>query len=252
MGPLRRNFRESLKILEADVQHANTLSAEFPHAYGGGAMQMRVTYSPLAILFMFLVCWADCSLAGALGLMRILIYRVYGDGTTTMAVHERRASLREFYGTIYPSLQQLHDSLSPIEKEKQLRSCWENFKWKKASEGSGSRLMAMTAAEMERERECGICLVDRSPKVALPGCSHSLCLHCFNDWRKRSTSCPFCRDSFHRVSSSDLWVFLDTSEVEDMSAVQSHNIQRLFRYIEKLPLVVAESVISVYDERMSR
>lgn len=38
---------------------------------------MRLSYSPAAPFFLFLVQWTDCSLAGALGLLRILIYVVY-------------------------------------------------------------------------------------------------------------------------------------------------------------------------------
>lgn len=37
---------------------------------------MRMSYSPAAHLFLFLVQWTDCSLAGALGLLRVLIYKV--------------------------------------------------------------------------------------------------------------------------------------------------------------------------------
>lgn len=37
---------------------------------------MRLSYSPAAHLFLFLVQWTDCHLAGALGLLRILIYKV--------------------------------------------------------------------------------------------------------------------------------------------------------------------------------
>jgi len=37
---------------------------------------MRLSYSPIAHLFLFLVQWTDCHLAGALGLLRILIYMV--------------------------------------------------------------------------------------------------------------------------------------------------------------------------------
>jgi len=37
---------------------------------------MRMSYSPAAHLFLFLVQWTDCNLAGALGLLRILIYKV--------------------------------------------------------------------------------------------------------------------------------------------------------------------------------
>ncbi|PHT66535.1 hypothetical protein T459_30960 [Capsicum annuum] len=59
---------------------------------------MRMSYSPAAHLFLFLVQWTDCHLAGALELLRILIFKVYVDGTTNMSVQERKASIKEFYG----------------------------------------------------------------------------------------------------------------------------------------------------------
>ncbi|KAJ8769792.1 hypothetical protein K2173_007652 [Erythroxylum novogranatense] len=45
-------------------------------------------------------------------------------------------------------------------------------------------------------------------KLFLPNCNHSLCLKCFRDWRGRSQSCPFCRDSLKRVNFGDLWMLL--------------------------------------------
>ncbi|KAG8087628.1 hypothetical protein GUJ93_ZPchr0010g8140 [Zizania palustris] len=57
-----------------------------------------IVYNPVVQFFLFLVQWVDCSLAGAVGLLRILIYKVYVDGTTTMSTHERKANIREFYG----------------------------------------------------------------------------------------------------------------------------------------------------------
>ena len=54
---------------------------------------MRLSYSPVAHLFLFLVQWTDCSLAGALGLLRILIYKVmslYSSSIIDLLVeHER-------------------------------------------------------------------------------------------------------------------------------------------------------------------
>ncbi|RWW32795.1 hypothetical protein GW17_00002513, partial [Ensete ventricosum] len=110
-GAMRKSFKDSLKVLEADIQHANTLyvllfffffffvfdcvlcelgfsikyggtessvASDFPADYDGACLQMRMSYSPVAHLFLFLVQWADCSLAGALGLLRIMIYKVSG------------------------------------------------------------------------------------------------------------------------------------------------------------------------------
>jgi hypothetical protein len=93
-----KSFKESLKTLEADIQHANTLASELPRDYDGACLQMRLSYVPAAHFLLFLVQWTDCSLAGALGLLHILIYKVYMDGTTTMSTYERKASFHEFYG----------------------------------------------------------------------------------------------------------------------------------------------------------
>nr|CAE05732.2 OSJNBb0017I01.12 [Oryza sativa Japonica Group] len=73
---MRKSFKDSLKVLEADIQHANTLASDFSRDYDGACLQMRMSYSPAAQFFLFLVQWTDCSLAGALGLLRILIYKV--------------------------------------------------------------------------------------------------------------------------------------------------------------------------------
>ncbi|TYI68181.1 hypothetical protein E1A91_D08G071800v1 [Gossypium mustelinum] len=73
-------------------------ASDFPREYDGECLQMRMSYSPATHRFLFLVQWTDYHLASALGLLRILIYKVYVDGTTTMSTHERKASIREFYG----------------------------------------------------------------------------------------------------------------------------------------------------------
>ncbi|TYH38669.1 hypothetical protein ES332_D12G125800v1 [Gossypium tomentosum] len=72
-------------------------ASDFSREYDGECLQRRMSYSPTAHLFLFLVQWTDFHLPGALGLLRILIYKVYVDGTTTMSTHERKASIREFY-----------------------------------------------------------------------------------------------------------------------------------------------------------
>ncbi|BAS91660.1 Os04g0679800, partial [Oryza sativa Japonica Group] len=51
-------------------------ASDFSRDYDGACLQMRMSYSPAAQFFLFLVQWTDCSLAGALGLLRILIYKV--------------------------------------------------------------------------------------------------------------------------------------------------------------------------------
>lgn len=51
-------------------------ASDYPWEYDGACLQMRLSYSPCAHIFLFLVQWADCNLAGVLGLIRILIYKV--------------------------------------------------------------------------------------------------------------------------------------------------------------------------------
>ncbi|XP_037488070.1 E3 ubiquitin-protein ligase AIRP2-like [Triticum dicoccoides] len=62
----RRSFRDSLKVPEADIQHANALASDFSPDYDGAAcLQMRMPYSPAARSFLSPPQRADCSLAGA-------------------------------------------------------------------------------------------------------------------------------------------------------------------------------------------
>lgn len=71
-----------------------------------------------------------------------------------------------------------------------------------------------------------------------------LCRH------SRSQSCPFCRDSLKRVNPNDLWILTDRRDVVDMATVVKENLRRLFMYIEKLPLVMPDSVLDVYDSHV--
>ncbi|KAK1364947.1 hypothetical protein POM88_040508 [Heracleum sosnowskyi] len=90
------NAGEHTKAYEALKKAEKCRASDFPRDYDGACVQMRMSYSTAAHLFLFLVQWTDCHLAGAFGLLRILIYKVYVDGTTTMSIHERKASIRDF------------------------------------------------------------------------------------------------------------------------------------------------------------
>ncbi|XP_059626497.1 E3 ubiquitin-protein ligase AIRP2-like [Cornus florida] len=241
---MRKSFMDSLKALEADIQHANTLAMGHPRECDGACLQMRLSYSPAAHLFLFFVQWADCQLAGALGLLRILIYMTYADGKTTMSVQERKASIKEFYAVIFPSLFQLQSGITDVEdrKQKDLSS----LRYSRKDDLSRGKL---SEADIEREEECGICMEMKS-KVVLPNCSHSLCLKCYRDWRGRSQSCPFCRNNLKRVKSGDLWICINNNEVTDLSIILRNNLQRLFKYIEKLPLIVPEPLFITYNSHM--
>ncbi|QCD84340.1 hypothetical protein DEO72_LG2g4692 [Vigna unguiculata] len=244
VASMRKSFKDSLKVLEADIQHANTLASDFPREYDGACLQMRMSYSPAAHLFLFLVQWTDCHLAGALGLLRILIYKVYVDGTTTMSTHERKASIREFYAVIYPSLLQLQKGITDTEDKKQKAVCMERYRRRDDEDYRQS-----SDIDIEREDECGICM-DMNTKIVLPNCNHAMCLKCYREWRTISQSCPFCRDSLKRVNSGDLWVFTDRRDVVDMATVTRENLRRLFMYIDKLPLIVPDSLFDAYDSHI--
>ncbi|KAL4296037.1 hypothetical protein GQ457_12G031370 [Hibiscus cannabinus] len=227
-------FKDSLKALEADIQHANTLALDFPREKDGARLQMRLSYSPAAQFFLFLVQWTDCQLAGALGLLRIHIYMAYADGKTTMSIYERKASIREFYAVIFPSLLQLQRGITDLEDRKQKEAC--SMRYRKKDELRSGELFQI---DFERENECGICMEMRD-MVVLPNCSHSMCLNCYRDWHGRSESCPFCRDSLKRVESCDLWVYIEESETADLSLILRENRKRLFMYMDRLPLVVPD------------
>ncbi|KAH9621798.1 hypothetical protein KSS87_017801 [Heliosperma pusillum] len=244
VASMRKSFKDSLKVLEADIQHANTVASELPREYDGACLQMRMSYAPAAHFLLFLVQWTDCQLAGALGLLRILIYKVYVDGTTTMSTHERKASIREFYAVIYPSLLQLESGVTDTEDRKQKAVCVERYRKRDEEE-----YKQFSDVDNERDEECGICMENYS-KILLPNCNHVLCLKCYREWRSRSQSCPFCRDSLKRVNSGDLWVFTDSKDVVDPKILTKENLRRLFMYIEKLPLIIPESLFDAYDSHL--
>ncbi|KAK8637587.1 hypothetical protein V6N13_136062 [Hibiscus sabdariffa] len=207
---------------------------DFPREKDGARLQMRLSYSRAAQFFLFLVQWTDCQLAGALGLLRIHIYMAYADGKTTMSIYERKASIREFYAVIFPSLLQLQRGITDLEDRKQKEVCSMRYR-KKDELGSGELF--------ERENECGICMemeMEMKDMVVLPNCSHSMCLNCYRDWHGRSESCPFCRDSLKRVDSCDLWVYIEESEMADLSLILRENRKRLFMYMDRLPLVLPD------------
>ncbi|KAJ9565278.1 hypothetical protein OSB04_001244 [Centaurea solstitialis] len=234
-------FKDSLKALEADIQHANTLALSSPRDQDGASVQMRLSFSPAVDLFSFLFPWMDCKIAGALGLLRIFIYMTYADGKTTMSVQERKASIKQFYDVIFPSIMQLQGGITDLEERKQKEICSKRY-----SRKDGFDKGKVSDADAEREIECGICMETNS-RVVLPNCSHSLCLKCYWDWyaftvilrwHERSRSCPFCRDNLKEVEMSDLWICVEAGEIVDLNVIAKENKKRLFMYIEKLPLII--------------
>ncbi|TYJ40121.1 hypothetical protein E1A91_A04G117800v1 [Gossypium mustelinum] len=232
---MRKSFKDSLKALEADIQFANTLASDYPREYDGACLQMRLSYSPVAHFFLFLVQWTDCHLAGALGFLRILIYKAYADGKTTMSIHERKASIREFYGVIFPSLLQLSRGITDVDDRKQKEICASKF-----TKGDELNKGKVSEIDLEREEECGICMEMRS-KIVLPTCNHSMCMKCYRTW-----------DSLKRVDSGDLWIYTSKNDIVDLASISRDNMKRLFMYIDKLPQIVPDPKIVSYDPQHQR
>ncbi|KAK1312485.1 hypothetical protein QJS10_CPA07g00010 [Acorus calamus] len=231
----RRTFKESLKELEAHIQYANTVAEAHRRGCDGMCLQMRVSYGQAAQFFLFLVQWTNCRLAGALGLMRILIYKVKHPHSYSLNNSSCHKNLALRAGVIYPSLLQLESGISDVEYQKQRDLNAQKYKKDEIEKGK------LCEIDAEREEECGICMETNS-KVVLPNCNHSLCMKCYRDWRARSQSCPFCRDSLKRMNSNDLWMYTDNREVVDMNVITKENIKRLFVYIDKLPLLIPDPV----------
>ncbi|KAF3449573.1 hypothetical protein FNV43_RR10302 [Rhamnella rubrinervis] len=219
---MRKSFKDSLKALEADIQLANTLASDYPREYDGACLQMRLSYSPAAQFFLFFLSQA------------------YENGKTTMSIHERKASLKEFYSVIFPPYCNFKGNHRSRREETERSLCHEVQEKDEFDKGKISEI------DSDREEECDICM-EMISKVVLPNCNHSMCIKCYRNWRSRSQSCPFCRDSLKRVNSGDLWIYTSSTEVVDLSAITRENLKRLFMYIEKLPFIVPDPAFVSYD-----
>lgn len=237
----KSSYQDSLKVLEADIQHANTLAASIPRAKGGAHLEMKLVYNHLAPLFLFLLQWMDCSclclVPQYLNLFNILVYKVYADGRKTLSRHGRKATIRDFYGVILPSLERLQGNLGEFENDKAESSS------KKGLE-LGSRCGSF---DLEREDECGICL-EPCTKMVLPNCCHAMCIRCYRNWNTKSASCPFCRGSIKRVNSEDLWVLTCNDDVVDPKTVTMEDLLRFYLYINSLPKDYPDALFLVYYE----
>ncbi|XP_042497148.1 E3 ubiquitin-protein ligase AIRP2-like [Macadamia integrifolia] len=241
----RSSYRESIKTLEADVQHANNLAASLPRDYGGGSLQMRLSFSPFAPILVFLIEWMDCSctdtLPSYLGLLHIIIDKVYVDGMTSRSSKERETTIKEFYSVIYPTLRQLEVELTELVDKNERAECLEMSGRKR-----GEEMRKLSNEDTEREDECGICM-EACTKIVLPNCSHTMCISCFREWNLQSLSCPFCRVSLARVDSNDLWVLTGYEDVVDTETLAEENLRRFYLYVDHLPPVMPETLFFVYD-----
>ncbi|XP_061370100.1 E3 ubiquitin-protein ligase AIRP2-like [Gastrolobium bilobum] len=240
--PNNSSYSDSIKALEADIQHANTLSSALPRDYGGDYFQMKLSYSPFAHLFLHLIEWLDFSctdtLPTYLGLLHILIFNVYVDGMPSISSKERKATIKEFYAVIYPSLRLLQGEFNVAKNNDQRSSC--------ADVVSRKRLEKLIDKDLEGEEECGICM-ENSMKMVLPNCVHTLCISCFHDWYMRSKSCPFCRCSLRMVTPRDLWVVIGNNDVVDKVTIAKENLRRLYLYMETLPPIIPNAHVYSFN-----
>ncbi|KAF5741130.1 RING/U-box superfamily protein [Tripterygium wilfordii] len=229
----KSSYQDSLKVLEADIQHANSLAAAIPKGKGGARLEMKLVYNHLAALYLFLLQWMDCSciclLPRYLNLFHILVYKVYSDDRPKLSTCGRKATMKEFYGIILPSLQRLHGNLGESDDLEEGHPGTNSFN-KKIVE----RNNRIVDIDWEREDECGICLEPCS-KIVLPNCCHAMCIKCYRNWNIKSESCPFCRGSLKRVNSEDLWVLTCNGDVVDTKTVSKEDLLRFYLYINSLP-----------------
>ncbi|KAE8687951.1 Leucine-rich repeat protein kinase family protein isoform 1 [Hibiscus syriacus] len=82
--------------------------------------------------------------------------RAKSDGRSEVSTHGRKATIREFYGVILPSLQRLHGCLGELDDDKERGFTIDSYGQKRIGN-----------VDREREDECGICL-EPCTEMALP------------------------------------------------------------------------------------
>ncbi|WVZ08363.1 hypothetical protein V8G54_021709 [Vigna mungo] len=94
--------------------------------------------------------------------------QVYADGIPSISSNERKATIKEFYAVIYPSLRLLQGEFN-------------NDRRHSYAEVNRKRLEKVLSKDLEGDEECGICM-ENNMKMVLPNCGHSFCISCFHDW----------------------------------------------------------------------
>ncbi|KVH88946.1 Zinc finger, RING/FYVE/PHD-type [Cynara cardunculus var. scolymus] len=180
----RCSYEESLKVLEADIQHANALAAAIPRAKDGARFQMKLVYNELAPLVMFLLQWIDssctCLLPRYLNPVHVRVYKVFADGRPKISRHGRKATINDFYAVILPSLRRLHCDLVELDYPSGGGSKGANSRTEISDQKKPETEICFTNLDVERENECGICL-EPCTKIVLPNCCHAMCINCYRD-----------------------------------------------------------------------
>ncbi|KAL6188148.1 hypothetical protein ACLB2K_039542 [Fragaria x ananassa] len=262
------SYQDSLNVIEADIQHANSLAAAIPRAKGGVRFEMKLVYNHWAPLFLFLLQWIDsscaCLLPRYLNFFHILVYKVgssslvykctmiVGKDFTLFVIEFEHALL--VIAVILPSLQRLHGDFGELDDADEEHPSMK-ISGKKLTKGDSSLGNAKITkgddtlgnAELEREEECGICL-EPCTKMVLPNCCHEMCIKCYRNWNRKSEACPFCRGNIKRVNSEDLWVLTCNDDVVDTETVSKEDLLRFYLYINSLPKDYPDALFMVYYE----
>ncbi|XP_052174706.1 E3 ubiquitin-protein ligase AIRP2-like isoform X4 [Diospyros lotus] len=235
----RASYPDSIQILEADIQHANTLAASIPRAKDGTFLQMKLLYNPSVHVLRFLLQWMDlscsCLLPSYLNLFYVVVYKVSPDWKPIISSHARKATIREFYTLVLPSLQRLSNNIADVNQDDDLMTTARTSSEEKRD------------LDFDRDEECGICL-EPCTQMVLPNCCHAMCINCYRDWKMRSESCPFCRGSLRRVSSGDLWVLMSSRDAVDPETASREEILQFYLYINSLPKDTPDAVFLMYYE----
>ncbi|KAL6064612.1 RING-H2 finger protein ATL63 [Balamuthia mandrillaris] len=89
-------------------------------------------------------------------------------------------------------------------------------------------------AEKEEEEECVICM-ERRAEVAL-SCAHAFCGACIEEWKRRSTTCPMCRENISQ-QTDDMWVLTGSSPTSSsptfFSPSSPSSLQELLSYLQR-------------------
>lgn len=238
--------KDSLKIMEADIQHANMLAASIPRSKAGDWLQMKLVNNEWAPIILYLLQWIDCSCSCLpplyLNLFHVVIYKVGADGRADLSAHRRRATINEFYSIILPYLQRLNDGLLELKDDPAEVKA---LIVKKRPE----ERRKISDIDIEREDECGICL-EPCTKMVLPNCCHAMCINCYRDWNLRSESCPFCRGNIRRVKSGDLWVLTCGNDIVDSKTILKEDALQFYLYINSLPKDIPDVSFLVYYEHL--
>ncbi|GFZ00021.1 RING/U-box superfamily protein [Actinidia rufa] len=177
--PHKSSYRESIKALEADIQHANTLAAALPRDSDGDCIQMKLSYSPFAP---FLLprkrsnggepVSTSMPVPPPEAAIFPIIFNALNPSTNPLSKHSLTI--------IYPSLKQLEGFFTEVAEDHDAKTgCYESMSRNGTEEKTNS-----SSKDLERENECGICM-ENCTKMVLPNCGHSMCNSCFHDCLKR-------------------------------------------------------------------